>query len=97
MLTEQVLLILVRLAVGSVATFLAILAWSRTRDTAWIFVVIAMILQYGEIVFTTLELFGLARAELIVWAGVPLVEIVLHTLPLLCLAIAFAIVVARRS
>jgi len=97
MLTEEVLAIVVRLAVGSVATFLAILVWSRTRDTAWIFVVIAMILQYGEIVFTTLELFGLAQAELPVWAGVPLVEIVLQTLPLICLAIAFTIVAARRS
>ncbi len=97
MVTEQVIVVLVRLGMGSIATFLAILVWSRTRDTAWIFVVIAMILQYGEIVFTTLELFGLARGEVVVTAGVPLVEIVLHTLPLLALAVAFAIVVARRT
>ena len=55
----QLLFIFCRLVLGAVASFLAILLWSRTRDVAWIFVIIGIIINYVETVYSVLNLFGI--------------------------------------
>lgn len=85
---------IVRLGVGALATFLAIVLWSNTRDTAWLFVIIGTILHYGEIMYSTFYLFGILTGETMVF-GVPIVHILLTNLPALFYAIAFIIMIAR--
>ena len=94
---DTVAMILSRLVVGAVATFLAILVWSKTRDAAWMFVVVGTIIAYGDAVFTALEFFGLAHIDLFVVQGVSVVRLVLANLPMLFFALAFLLVVVRRS
>ena len=94
---EQMVMILSRLAAGSLATFLAIILWSKTRDTAWMFIIIGIIVGYGEIVYVTLKAFGVVHAELIVFKGISLFEVVLAVLPVLFFSIAFIIMILRRS
>jgi hypothetical protein len=53
-----------KLILGAVATFLAIILWSKTRDTAWMLIVIGIIVSYVEVVFVTLNGFGIVRADL---------------------------------
>ncbi len=93
---DLVILTVSRLAVGAITTFLAILVWSRTRDSAWMFVVIATIAQYGEIVAGTLESFGIVRLDGLVVAGVPLFRLLLMNLPMVFLSIALLVVLANR-
>jgi len=95
-LTEGVVIILSRLLFGAVAAFLAIVLWSKTRDSAWMFVVIATIVSYGEVVYATLETLGLVQAELLVFGGVSIFRVVLANLPTAFYAIAFGIMVFRR-
>jgi hypothetical protein len=38
------------LVLGAFATFCAILLWSRSRDMAWTFIIIAAIVSYADIV-----------------------------------------------
>lgn len=94
---DQMAMILSRLGVGSLVTFLSILLWSKTRDTAWMFVIIGTIVGYGEIVFITLRAFGVVHAELLVIKGVSVFEVVLANLPMLFFAAAFLVMIARRS
>ncbi|TVR93681.1 MAG: hypothetical protein EA428_01675 [Spirochaetaceae bacterium] len=93
---DLVILTVSRLAVGAITTFLAILVWSRTRDSAWMFVVIATVAQYGEIVAGTLESFGIVRLDGLVIAGVPLFRVLLLNLPMVFLSIALLVVLAGR-
>jgi hypothetical protein len=95
-LTEGVVIILSRLLFGAIAAFLAIILWSKTRDSAWMFVVIATIVSYGEVVYATLETLGLVQAELLVVGGVSIFRVVLANLPTVFYAVAFAIMVLRR-
>jgi hypothetical protein len=93
---EPLITVLTRLAFGAVATFLAIILWSRTRDTAWMFVVVATIIRYGEVVYTTLEIFGVITAPGVSVAGESLFRLILVNVPTVAIIVAFAIMIARR-
>ncbi|TVR59740.1 MAG: hypothetical protein EA426_06730 [Spirochaetaceae bacterium] len=93
---EEAVVILARLGVGAVATFLAILLWARTRDTAWVFVILGTIVAYGEAVLTTLEAFGIVRIAPISIAGIPVFEVLLTVFPTAFIAVGFLIVILRR-
>ena len=97
MTIDQWILILSRLALGSIATFLAIMLWSKTRDSAWMFIVIGVIVSYGEIVYTTLVSFGVIQEDWVNFSGISIVQIVFANLPTIFFIIAFLIMVVRRS
>jgi hypothetical protein len=82
--------------VGAIGTFFAILLWSQTRDAAWVLVIIGTLVAYAEIVYSTLEAFGIVTTEYFTVSGVPVLRLALVDLPMLLLACAFIVVIARR-
>jgi len=87
--------ILTQLGLGALVTFLAILLWSYTRDSAWMLVIIGIILKFGEVMYTTFELFGIVRPGLLVIKGVAVGKVVLLALPYIAFAAAFLVMVLR--
>jgi hypothetical protein len=87
-------MIVSRLALGAIATILAVVLWSLTRDTAWMFVVMATILKYGEVLYGTFKLFGIVRGEYLLF-GIPLMPLLLENLPTLFYIVAFAVMLVR--
>ena len=90
--------ILVKLLMGAVGTFCAILLWSRSRDVAWVLVVIGVLVSYAGIIFDTVDRFGLVTWDGFIVAGLPgfaLIQAVLANLPMLLYAIAFIVVLTR--
>ena len=87
--------LIVRLGVGALATFGAILLWSQTRDSAWMLVVIGTIVHYGEIMYSTFYLFGILSTETIVF-GLPLVRILLTNLPSLFYFLGFLVAMSKN-
>jgi hypothetical protein len=94
--TAGFVLTLSRLGVGAIGTFLAILLWSQTRDAAWVLVIIGTLVAYAEVVYSTLEAFGIVTSEYFTVSGVPVLRLALANLPMLLLACAFIVVIARR-
>jgi uncharacterized membrane protein len=92
----QVTFIISRLALGALASFFAIMLWSKTRDIAWMLMVIGTIAAYVETVYSILELFGITGGEVFSIGSVPLVSIVLPCLPTVFLIAAFAVMVFRK-
>lgn len=92
----EVILVSSRLAFGAIASFLAILLWSKTRDVAWMLMVVATIASYAETVYSILERFGLAAGARIMVGGVPLATLVISNLPTVLYIVAFAVIVARK-
>jgi len=90
------ILTLSRLGVGAIGTFFAILLWSQTRDPAWVLVIIGTLVAYAEVLFSTLESFGIVSAEQFNLSGIPLLRLALTNLPMLLLTCAFISVIARR-
>lgn len=94
---QQTVEMLSRFALGAIATFLAILLWSRTRDSAWMLIVIGTIAYYGEVVFGALEAFGVVRLDMVTIGGIAVFPVVLANLPTLFFIAAFLVMVSRRG
>jgi len=94
--TGQLIYILSRLVLGAIASFLAIMLWSKTRDVAWMLIVIGTIAAYAEIVYSILNLFGITGGASLTIGSVSLMSIVLPCLPTVFFIAAFAVMVARK-
>ena len=88
--------ILCRLILGAAASFLAILLWSRTRDIAWILVIIGTIIAYVETVYSMLNIFGIGGGNILPGNLVFLSSVLLACLPTGFFIAAFAVMVARK-
>ena len=42
--TAELITLIIKLGVGALATFFAIVLWSMTRDTAWLFIIMGVII-----------------------------------------------------
>jgi hypothetical protein len=85
-----------RLVVVAIAAFLAIVLWSRTRDLAWMLIVIGSIASYADILFDLLVRFGIIDEARYSPFGLPLGRILFSNLPYLFLAAAFLVMIARK-
>jgi general stress protein CsbA len=88
---------LTKIVIGAFATFLAIVLWSKSRDSAWILVIVSVILSYAAIIFSTLEAFGIISLNNLSDFAQDLTRSLLENLPILLLAFSFLIVIRRRS
>ena len=91
----QVIYILSRLSLGALASFFAIMLWSKTRDVAWMLMVIGTIAAYVETVHAILGLFGIGGGILVI-GSVPLISIILPCLPTVFFIAALAVMVVRK-
>lgn len=73
--------LLVRLVIGSIASFLAIVAWTRTRSLAWMFVIAGVLAAYAGTLYRTLRAFGLFSGPEISFFGTSLAFLVSENLP----------------
>ena len=88
--------ILSRLTLGTVASFLAIMLLSRTRDAAWMLMVIGTIISYGETIFSIVNLFGEEGGNTLAIGSMSIAHILLPCLPMVFFIAAFAVMVARK-
>jgi uncharacterized membrane protein len=88
--------ILCRLVLGAISSFLAILLWSRTRDAAWIFVIISALITYVEIVYFILNLLGIIRENILSENAVLIITILLSCLPTVFIIAAFSVMALRK-
>ena len=92
----EIIHILSRLILGALASFFAIMLWSRTRDIAWMLMVIGTIAAYIGTVYAILNNFGMTGGSIFVIGSVPFMLIFLPCLPTLLFIAAFAVMVARK-
>jgi hypothetical protein len=92
----QIILMYSRLILGALAAFFAIMLWSRTRDPAWMFVVIGTITIYIEVIYSILELLGITSGYVLNLGTVSIVSILLPALYMFFFIVALMIKVSRR-
>ena len=88
--------ILSRLTLGAIAAFFAIMLWSRTRDVAWMLMVIGTIAAYVETVYSILNLLGISGSDIFVIGTMPVISIILPCLPTVFIIAALAVMVVRK-
>ncbi len=94
--TEMIFFI-IRLFLGGIIAFLAIMLWSRTRDFSWMFLVFAAVTGYSAVVFDLLIKLGfvVSRKILILGNEIPLVQLLLALVPGIFVIIAFVLMLIK--
>ena len=93
--TGEILFIISRLTTGALAAFFAIMLWSKTRDVAWMLMVIGTIVAYVETVYSILVLFGITGTQLSI-GSIPVAAILLPNLRTSFFVASFVIMVVRK-
>jgi len=96
---SEIIFFIIRLFLGGLIAFLAIMLWSRTRDFSWMFLVLAAVTGYSSIVFDLLLKLGFvtSRKVLILGNEIPLVQLLLAVIPGLFVIIAFILMLIKTS
>lgn len=92
----EILYILGRLLLGALASFFAIMLWSKIRDAAWMLLVLGTIAAYVETVYSILNLFGVTEINLLRIGSMPVASIILPCLPTIFFIAAFMVMVFRK-
>ena len=92
----QILLVMSQLIFGAIAAFLAIMLWSRTRNSAWMLIIIGAIVAYIEIVYSILNMFGMT-ADFFLIGSVPVISFILPLLRMFFFIAAFLVMIIRHS
>ncbi|MDR2434589.1 MAG: hypothetical protein LBD47_08470 [Treponema sp.] len=94
--TGQMVFMFSRLILGALASFFAIMLWSKTRDVAWMLLVIGAIAAYIETVYAVLNLFGITGKMTLFADSLSLPAVLLPILHSCFFIAAFLIMVVRR-
>ena len=92
----QTIYILSRLILGALASFFAIMLWSKTRDVAWMLMVIGTITAYVETVYSILNIFGISGTNVLTIGSMPLLSILLPSLPTVFFIATLLVMVMRK-
>ena len=88
--------VIVRMVCSFLAAFPAIAIWSRTRDAAWMLVVLGSIFFFIDALYATLVLIGLAAYRLPFLQEYPLLKSLLSGIPYILLASGFLVFLIRN-
>ncbi|MCR4790729.1 MAG: hypothetical protein K5839_06580 [Treponemataceae bacterium] len=93
----NMILFIIKLVLGGIATFFAILLWAKTRDLAWMFAVIGTIVQYCAIVYNLLCAVGIIPPNFLPLFGIPLFTLIFTVLVPLFFIVAFILMFIRSD
>jgi hypothetical protein len=94
--TGELIYLSSRLFLGALAAFFAIMLWSKTRDAAWMLMVMGTLAAYIESVCVILDFFGINWEKTPLTGSVPLSLILLPSLRNLLFIAAFLVMVIRK-
>jgi hypothetical protein len=92
----QIVFVYSRLILGALAAFFAIMLWAKTRDIAWMLLVIGTITAYIEVVYSVLDTLGISATYGLMIGSVSLAAILLSALRMLFFIAAFLVMVVRQ-
>ena len=95
MMQSEIILYIIKLVLGGIAAFLAILLWSRTRDSAWMALVAGMVTSYAAIVLEMMSKFGFLSLRGPEIMGLPLIQIIFAAVPTIFFIIGFILMLFR--
>ena len=99
MTETEIIFFTIKLILGGIIAFLAIMLWSRTRDFSWMFLVFAAVTGYSAQVFDLLLRLGFVTSRIVILLGneIPLVQLVLAIVPSLFVIISFILMLIKTG
>ena len=96
MAQSTLVLYIIKLSLGGIAAFLAILLWSKTRDAAWMSLVAGVVTSYAGIVYNMLVDLGIVLSGGPLVFGIPLATLLFTCVPTLFYILAFILMLIRN-
>lgn len=96
MMNPTILLFIIKLIFGALVAFLAILIMSKTRDAAWMSIVLGFILLYISIIYELMVLLGVFPKFNLQLFDLPLTDLLSIILPDLFFIIGFILKLIKK-
>lgn len=96
MLDSNLVLDIIRLSLGAVTAFFAILVWNKTREGAWVCLICACVTRYAGIVWELLEKLGIIVYEGVSLWNIPLPTLLFTVNPSFFIILAFILFLRRK-
>ncbi len=90
------LFVSLKLFFGFLIAFLAILAWAKTREGAWIFIIAGTLVRYVELIYSILLELEILNPDWGYAGGIPLADMLLSLLPLALMSAGFVLFLVRK-
>lgn len=92
---SELILYVIKLVLGGLAAFSAILLWNRTGEAAWMCIIAAIIINYGGTVYDLLVQMGILSVDKLKLGFLPLTSLIFTVLPPLFFTLGFGIMISR--
>lgn len=92
---EEIITVILKLSFGFFSAFTAVLLWSKTRDEAWLMMVLGIIVMYAGTVFSVLDSFGISHYDIIMYKGYSVLRLGFMILPFFFFTLGFLIFLYR--
>lgn len=95
-MNPELLLFIIKLVIGGIVGFMAILLMSKTRDAAWMCMVGGFLLSYAALVFELMEHLGIFSTKSVCLFGIPVSALICTVVPSLFFIIAFILMLIKK-
>ena len=97
----EIILYCIKLILGGIAAFWAIMIWSKTREAVWVLLIAGTLTAYAGIVYDVLSEFGIGIAAVQNFipeiAGINIVRLAFAAVPQLFFTAAFILALVRKK
>ncbi len=83
MTNQMVIAVSIKLIAGFIAALISVLLWSKTRDGAWLTMVIGVVFLYLQKLLEILDAFGFDMYKEIKYGEIEIIPLLFETLPFL--------------
>lgn len=92
---SELILYVIKLVLGGLAAFTAILLWSKTGEASWMSIIVAIVINYGGTVYDLLVEMGILSVDKLKIGSLPLTSLIFTVLPSLFFILGFSIMISR--
>ncbi|MCR4736373.1 MAG: hypothetical protein K5829_15360 [Treponema sp.] len=95
-MNPEITLFIIKLVLGGLIGFLAIMVMSKTRDLSWMCMVIGFLLSYASLVIELMVSLGLITLGNLLLFGIPLPSLICTILPSIAFILSFIFKLTRK-
>ncbi|MBP5403226.1 MAG: hypothetical protein J6Y36_08725 [Treponema sp.] len=97
MADSQFIIWCIKLILGGIASFFAILLWSKSRNAGWMCLTAGILIYYAGVIYSMMLNFGIIATEYLIIAGIPLLTLFFTAVPPLFIIAALILIIKDLS
>ncbi|MBQ0039098.1 MAG: hypothetical protein KBS64_01555 [Treponema sp.] len=93
----ELILYIIKLVLGGIAAFAAILLWSKTGEAAWMCIIAAIVIGYAGTVYSLLVEMGILSVDRLKVGSLPLTSLIFAVVPPVFYILGFGIMISNAN